>query len=169
MADLVGIRARFDDYEAFKQALGMLKDARMRRYEAFGPTNLEEIENLMPDKGSLVRVWATGGGFTGLVTFWILCIATALIYGLIVGGKPPISNVPYIIPAYEGTILLGSVAAFIMGLFYARLRPQELPPDYDPRFSGDSYGIVIWCEHSERERVVRQMNEAGAVEVNELE
>lgn len=169
MADIVGVRARFDDYAAFKQALSKLKNTRMRRYEAYGPTNLEEIESLMPDEGSLVRVWATGAGFMGLAIFWILCITTALIYGLIVGGKPPISNLPYIIPAYEGTILLGSVAAFVMGLFYARLRPQELPPDYDPKFSGDSYGIVIWCEPSERERIVTQMNEAGAVEVDELE
>ncbi|MCL5103457.1 MAG: DUF3341 domain-containing protein [Armatimonadetes bacterium] len=165
----VGVRARFDDYEAFKKALRTLKDSGMRHYDAYGPTNLKEIEDLMPAKGSGVRVWATAGAFTGLVTFWLMCTMTAVIFGLIVGGKPPISNLPYIIPAYEGTILLGSIAAFIVGLYYARLRPQELPVGYDPRFSRDSYGVVIRCEPGERGRVAEQMRDAGAVEVDELD
>ena len=165
----VGVRARFDDYEAFKKALRTLKDSGMRHYDAYGPTNLKELEDLMPDKGSRVRIWATGGAIIGLVTFWILCVATSTIFGLIVGGKPPLSNLPYIIPAYEGTILLGSIAAFLAGLYCARLRPQDLPPDYDPRFSRDSYGVVVRCEPDERGRVAEQMRDAGAVEVDEFD
>ena len=49
-----------------------------------------------------------------------MCITTSLIYGLVVGGKPPVPNVPFIIPAYEGTNLFGSVAAFAGCLLYAR-------------------------------------------------
>ena len=109
------VRAVFEDYPAFVKALRSLKEARVRDYEAYGPTNLQEIEELMPAESSFVRGWATLGGIFGLALFWIVCILSSLIYGLIVGGKPPVSNLPYIIPAYEGTILCGSIAAFWRG------------------------------------------------------
>lgn len=169
MAESLQIAARFDDFEAFKHALETLKESRVRRYEAYGPTNLKEIENLMPGKGSRVRVWATSGAIVGLAAFWIMCVFTALIYSLYVGGKPPVSNVPYIIPAYEGTILMGSIGAFFAGLMYAFMGLHELPSNYNPRFSQDSYGIEVYGKHRDRERYASLLRDAGAVEVNEFD
>ena len=160
--------ARFEDYHRFLEALRALKESGAYRYEAFGPTNLEEIEDLMPGKGSGVRIWSTFGAVTGLVTFYLMCVLSALIYALIVGGKPPISNVPYVIPAYEGTILLGGIFAFVAVLFYARFGARKLPAHYSLRFSGDSYGIAVHCPNRERRKVAEMLTDKGAVETSEV-
>lgn len=168
MTEVVRIRGLFDDYGAFVCALRALKESGMRRYEAYGPTDLNDVEDLMPEKGSLVRVCATSGAVTGLATFWLMCVFTSLIYSLVVGGKPPVSNIPYVIPAYEGTILFGSVAAFLAVLLYARFGNHDLPPDYDSRMSSDMYGVDVFCRTGERERIAGLLRDAGAIEVTEL-
>ena len=161
--------ARFEDYHRFLEALRALKESGTYRYEAFGPTNLEEIEDLMPGKGSGVRIWSTFGAVTGLVTFYLMCVLSALIYFLIVGGKPPISNVPYVIPAYEGTILLGGISAFIAVLFYARFGARKPPPHYDLRFSSDSYGIAVFCAREDKPTVGKMLSDMGASQATGVE
>ncbi|MDO8588184.1 MAG: DUF3341 domain-containing protein [Armatimonadota bacterium] len=161
--------ARFEDYHAFVEALRALKESGVYRYEAYGPTNLDRIEDLMAKKGSGVRIWSTFGALVGLATFWLVCVLSALIYAIIVGGKPPISNIPYVIPAYEGTILLGGIAAFIAILAYARFGPRKPPAYYDPRFSGDSYGIAVLCKGKEKARVAEMLSGLGAVDTKEVE
>ena len=162
------ILATFEDYSEFVNALRNLKDSGAAEYEAYGPTNLREIEELMPAQSSFVRGWASLGGVFGLALFWVTCILSALLYNLVVGGKPPISNVPYIIPAYEGTILLGSISAFLAGLAYAVLIPRYPPKSYDVRFSEDVYGIEVKCEADDRAGVVDLLTRAGASEVKEV-
>jgi hypothetical protein len=161
------ITARFEDFEEFKKALRALKETGMRNYEAYGPTNLEEVQNLMPARGSNVRVWATVGAFVGLIVFELMCVISALIYGLIVGGKPPVANIPYVVPMYEGTILIGGIGAFIAILWYARLGLRGKSVKYDPRYSQDSYGIEVHSEERDRSHVTSILREAGAVEVKE--
>lgn len=160
-------RGLFSDYDTFKKALSQFHDAGVYRYTAYGPTNLKEIEDLMPAKSSLVRGFATLGAVLGLIIFWLVCVLTSLIYSLIVGGKPPISNVPFVIPAYEGTILIGSIFAFIAGLFFAALGPHKPPPDYDKRFSENRYGVDVYCKPSDKEYVVDMLMNLGAEEVSE--
>jgi len=90
-----------------------------------------------------------------------------MIYNIIVGGKPPVSRVPYVVPTYEGTILIGSIGAFIAVLVYACLRSRTVPADYDRRFSGDTFGIDVECRDEERGRLIDLLRGAGAVEVYE--
>jgi len=166
---MVNIRAIFDDYGPFVDALRTLKGSGVKDYEAYGPIDLAEIEDLMPRRGSSVRAWATAGALFGLASFWFMCVASSLIYSLVTGGKPPVSNVPFIIVSYEGTILLGAISAFIAVLIVARLRSKRPPPVYDKIFSGDCFGIVVRCDPEERERVANLLTKSGAIEINELE
>lgn len=161
------VRGVFDDWEAFKGALGSLKEERGHGYTAYAPISLKEVEDLMPDRTSFVRGCSTSCAFLGLATFFIMCVATSLIYSIIVGGKPPISNIPYVIPTYEGTILLGGIGAFIAVLIFACLTRTSLPTDYDTRFSSDSFGIDVDCRPNEREKLTDLLKDAGAVEVYE--
>lgn len=161
------VRGVFDDWEAFKEALKQLKETRGQGYTAYGPTSLKTVEELMPERSSFVRGWATSCAAIGLVTFFLMCGLTSLIYNLIVGGKPPVSNVPYVIPTYEGTILIGGIGAFVAVLLYACLRNRDLPPDYDTRFSTDSFGIDVDCLPGERDQMSNLLTNAGAVEVYE--
>jgi hypothetical protein len=165
---MILIRGVFDDWDSFKGALLTLKQTRGAGYTAYGPVDLREVEDLMPAKSSYVRGWATFGAAVGLATFFIMCVTTSLIYSLVVGGKPPVSNVPYVIPTYEGTILVGAICAFVAGLIYAYVGPRPLPEGYDNRFSGDAFGIEVTCDPPEREAMSDLMKKAGAVEVYEL-
>ena len=164
---MVRVRGVFDDWDALKSALTTLKQTRGRGYTAYGPVDLTKIEDLMPAKSSFVRGWATAGGLFGLALFFALCAVTSMIYRLVVGGKPPISNLPYLIPTYEGTILLGAICALIAGLVYAGLKNRPLPADYDTRFSGDTFVVEVTCEPEEREQVAGLLKNAGAVEIYE--
>lgn len=161
------VRGKFYDYDRFKQALHALKESGIRRYEAFGPTELDGVRDLMPRKGSPVRPWATIGALVGLVVFYLMCALTAQIYNLIVGGKMPVAGVPYIVPAYEGTILVGSVMAFVAVLIYARFGDHQLPADYDPDYSRDTYGIHVYCGLAEGERAASILRDSGAAEIDE--
>lgn len=165
MADKCLIRARFEDYHKFGHALKTLKESYVLNYKAYGPVNLTEFENLMPAEGSWVRGFATAGAITGLVGFYFMCKWSSLLYSLITGGKPPVSNVPFVIVSYEGTILLGAIAAFVATLYFARLSGAEVPAHYDKRYSGDSFGIEVPCEDADAERIVRLLEGSGAVEV----
>lgn len=166
---MITLQARFEDYESFKNALSCLKSSDSTSdYTAYSPTDLEELAELMPKQGSPVRLVATIGAFIGLFTFWVMCWATALIYGIVVGGKPPWSNVPFIIPAYEGTILTASIFAFFSALLFARLDVREAPPGFDPRFTRDSFGIRICCVPSNSADMRKTLEDCGAEEVNEL-
>lgn len=162
------VRGIFDDWEAFKGALGSLKETRGQGYTAYAPVNLQEVEDLMPTKSSMVRGWSTSCGIVGMVTFFVMCVMASLIYSLVVGGKQPISNLPYVIPTFEGTILFAAIGAFVAGLVYACLKGRPLPADYDTRFSGDSFGIDVDCGPEECERLSDMLRNAGAVEVYHL-
>lgn len=167
MADREILTGVFDDFQAFVLALNELKDSRFSQYEAYGPTSLADIEDLMPRKGSQVRMWTTAGAIIGLVAFFLLCVMSSLIYALIVGGKLPLANVPFVVVTYEGTILLGGITAMAAGLAYAALRPKELPKDYNPSFSSDSYGISVEHHPRDRQRLRELLTNAGAVDVYE--
>lgn len=169
MSTRVIVRGRFEDYEAFKEALKKLRETwGIWNYEAYGPTRLDKISDLMTTDQSPVRFWATSGAILGLATFWVMCVMTSLIFSLIVGGKPPVSNVPYIIPAYEGTILFGSIFAFVTALIVALVFRHKLPTSYDPRFSNDSYGVEVVCKPKEAAKIMNILSEAGAVQVDEI-
>lgn len=166
MKDIRRVTARFDDYESFLNALRALKQSGKYGYEAYGPTNLCDIQDLMQNKGSGVRIWATAGAFIGMGTFWVMCVVSSLIYGIVTGGKPPISNIPFVIPAYEGTILCGAIGTFIGICYSARFSPRRPPADYHPSFSGDSYGIIASCDSGRVSDLTALLAE-GAVETQE--
>ncbi len=163
------VRARYEDIERFEHALKALKESGATDYRAYGPVNLTEFEDLMPKRGSRVELLATFGGAIGLIVFFLMCVLSALLYNLITGGKPPISNVPFVIVAYEGTILLGAIAAFVGTVYLARLLLPDVPAGYDARFSQDSFGIEVPCESADRQKTVDLLVESGASEIYESE
>ena len=169
MPERITVRGRFDDYGVFVKALHALQESGRREYEAYGPTSLVEVEDLMPRKESHpVRITATIGALFGMVSFWLMCGISAGIYSIVVGGKPPWANVPYVVPVYEGTILCGALGAFIAVLILMRARPRKPAKEYDTRFSGDQYGIDVNANPGDRQMVIDLLAGAGAAEVEEL-
>lgn len=165
MIDAMRVQATFEDFELFKCALRLLRDAGVSEYTGFGPTNLQDVENLMPDRFSPVRGIATTGFIIGLVVFWAITIATSLIYSLVVGGKPPISNVPFVVTAYEGAMLLSGIASIIGVIIFSNLDVCQDVTGFAKKFATDSYGIEVRCRMSEATSVNSLLVEAGATEV----
>lgn len=162
------IEACYEDLASLRAALLTLSSEAHYDYDVYGPTNLTEFDELMPYRYSLNRGFTVAAAFVGLATFWIMCITTSLIYNLIVGGKPTISNVPFVIPAYEGTIAVAAVAAFAAAIAVARLGLHPPAEKYDARLSRDTYGIYVRCQQDQRDEVVEMLRSTGAVEVHEV-
>lgn len=167
MADTARVVAEFDSFDSFEHALRKIKEARVTGYQAYGPINLVDVEDLMPQQWSPVRGVATIGAILGLMLFLYMCIKSSMIYDLIVGGKPPVTLVPYVIVGYEGTILLGALFAFFAVIISALLLTRTTPEEEESRFTSDRFGIEVRFEENRREAVVSILREAGAAEVDE--
>jgi hypothetical protein len=75
------------------------------------------------------------------VAGFALCIYTVLRYPLIVGGKPVVSILPFVVIAFELTILLGSLATFAGFLLNARL--PYIPRIFNPDEYGTHFTILV--------------------------
>ena len=91
---------------------------------------------------------------------------------LITGGKALYSIPPFVVIAFELTILFGAIAGMLGFLTLSRLprlpglaRPATTLAS-DPRFSHDCFGVLIPCDdESQREAARAALEAAGAVEI----
>jgi molybdopterin-containing oxidoreductase family membrane subunit len=144
-SDRPTIIGNYSNPAALIEAAKKLKAAGFHRLDFFSPVKLARLERLLGYEKSPVRFWTLAGALSGLIGGFSLAIGTALVNGLVVGGKPPVSIIPYCIVGFEGMILLGSIANFMGFLFYSR--PYHLKKlRYDPRYSRDVFGLEVSCE-----------------------
>jgi hypothetical protein len=114
---------------------------------------------------SPVRYFTLIGGLTGCAAGFILCIGLALTWNLIVGGKTPEAFPPYVVIAFELTILFGALST-VAGLFLkTRLGPPKLHPAYEARFSEDCVGVFVNCTRENMAAVEGTLRATGAQEV----
>jgi molybdopterin-containing oxidoreductase family membrane subunit len=123
------------------------------------------IEHLLPRRGSPVRFVTLAMGIAGAAAAFWLCIGSALIYALMVGGKQPVSILPYCVIGFELAVLLGGASTLAAVLVLARLRPLPPAAPYDPRFGEDRFGICVSCPASQASTVTQLLQEAGAEEI----
>src|SRR5262245_63052047 len=99
---------------------------------------------------------------------------SALQWGLNTGGKFLIAGEsgivgasipPYVVIAFELTILFGGLSTVLGMILLGRL-PQFRPSAaYDPRFSNDRFGVAVRCAPGRGGSVVEILRSAGAEEV----
>src|SRR5262245_46432278 len=99
-----------------------------------------EVERVRPL--SKVRLFTLIGGLTGTATGFFLTIWSSLIWSLLTGGKAPVSYPPFIIIAFELTILFGGLSTVLAILVLGRLPKIRASVTYDPRFSLDRFGVA---------------------------
>ena len=86
--------------------------------------------------------WFTGtGAVLGAATGFGLTIGTVLAWPLITSGKPLVSLPPFMIIAFELTILLGAVAS-ILGFFHLNRFPS-VKNILSPEETGNAYAIFV--------------------------
>jgi molybdopterin-containing oxidoreductase family membrane subunit len=157
-----GVVGVYGNAESFLKGLKNLKEHSFGGIETFTPARLEQSELLLGRNTSGIRFLTLPGAIGGLAGGFALAILTALSFNLIIGGKHPISIIPYCIVAFEGTILIGSLANFAGILFFARLGPLKLHSAYDRNFSKNKFGLFAECDSQRKEAVEKIMTENGA-------
>lgn len=108
------------------------------------------------------------GGIVGFFSGFGLAIYTALEWKLIIWGKPVVAWIPFVIVGFEFTILF-SVFANVLGLlFLGNLPDYQGLKKYDPRCSGEYFGIVATCTDEEQDKVIEFFqNQGGEAKVLE--
>lgn len=163
-AQLLGVFAHVDT--ALKAIEG-LKAKGLSDITVYTPVPVDEIQDAMErDKPvSRVRLFTLIGGLTGTITGFALTIWTALKWNLVTGGKPIVSIPPFVIIAFELTILLGGLST-LLGLLVLGKLPRLSPSvAYDPRFSVDRFGVAVRCPADRIAETLKCLGDAGAEEI----
>lgn len=165
-ASLVGVFAHVDT------TVKAIKDLRAQGFNDFtvySPVPVEEIQEEVerPKPLSRVRLFTLIGGLTGTSSGFALTIWSALQWNLVTGGKPIVSIPPFVIIAFELTILLGGLATLLALLVLGRIPKYRPSRAYDPRFTVDRFGIAVACPPDKVGAVGQLLKAAGAEEVRQ--
>ena len=113
---------------------------------------------------SPVRLFTLIGGLTGCAAGFAMTIWMSHDWPLVVGGKPIGSIPPYVVIAFELTMLLGALSTVAaVALFSVLMGKRGIA--YDPRFSDDRIGIFVPAAADQARAVEQLLRSAGAVEV----
>jgi molybdopterin-containing oxidoreductase family membrane subunit len=160
---LIGVFAHED------ALLESLRQARARGIEirdVFSPVPLAEAEELLAPRRSPVRFITFAGAVLGLGGGMALALGTAAVWHLVVGGKPPLATVPFVVVGFEMTILLGALATLAGLLCLARLPFRRFPgPGFRPAFTRDRFGLWLVFPAADEARARALLTETHAVEV----
>jgi hypothetical protein len=146
------------------EALREFRERGFASAEAFAPVPDERLVAAWAPR-SPVRHFALFGGLSGMIGGLLLAGLTALIYNLIVWGKPPWATVPYLIIAFECTILLGGLGTLTGLLLAARLPRRREPALWDPALSEDRFGVAVECGPEAVELAAGILQRHGAEDV----
>lgn len=147
-----------------------IRDLRARGFAeltVYSPVPVEEIEHEVEKVRPLsaVRLFTLVGALTGTATGFFLTIWTSLKWELVTGGKAPVSIPPFVIIAFELTILLGGLATALAILILGHLPKLKPSPTYDPRFTLDRFGVAVACAPDTVDSVQSVLSAAGAEEI----
>ena len=165
-ACILGIFAHVD---TTVKAIRDLRSQGFNTFTVYSPVPVEEIEAAVEEDRpvSPVRLFTLIGGLTGMLTGFALTIWTSLKWGLVTGGKPVVSIPPFVIIAFELTILLGGLSTLLAILVLGKLPARRRSTTYDARFTVDRFGIAVTCPAERVEALRTCLREAGAEEVRQ--
>ncbi|MCC6859008.1 MAG: DUF3341 domain-containing protein [Bryobacterales bacterium] len=159
----------FASYDLLLNAVKSAQAQRCGEIRTISPVPLPEISELLGEKPSPVRRFTLAGGLLGLTVGWLLPIGSVYHYPLIVGGKPLVSLTPFAVVAYICTILFGALFTVLGMLLNARLPRIQVGRGYDPRLTGNRFGLQVICAQREVQEIERKMLDFGAEEVKYVE
>jgi hypothetical protein len=159
-----GILASFGHIDAAADAIRALRARGHKNLVVYSPAPNHELEEALNHRVSPVRLFTLIGGLTGCAAGFAMTIWMSYDWPVLVGGKPIASIPPYVVIAFELTILLGALSTVAaVGLFSVLLGKRGVA--YDPRFSDDQIGIFVPAGTDQTGPVETLLRSAGAVEV----
>jgi Ni/Fe-hydrogenase subunit HybB-like protein len=141
-------------------------DAGFQIMETFSPVKIEKLNTVLAQPKSPIRFITFLGAIAGLAGGFWLAGGTATVNNLIVGGKPPTAWIPFCVVAFEGTILIGSIANLIALIFFSRLNRLETAPHYDDRFSRDKFGLLVSCSSGDLSKLKELLGPTDPEEIH---
>ena len=140
------IMGLFKNEDTVVSTINELKQSGYEFVRVNTPIPSHKIMDALKLKKSWVGWFTLCGGILGFLGGFALAIFTATRWNLMVSGKPIIAIVPFVVVGFEATIL-GSVFGNVIGL----LTQTRLPnfrgfEHYDPRCSGEHFGVLAACE-----------------------
>jgi len=134
--------------------------------DVFTPVPVEGVDEHLAPSPSPVPFFTFIGGLAGMIGGFALGIGTALIWNIVVGGKPVASHVPFVVIAFEGLILLGAIFTFLGIMVSARLPYRKFPgPAHQPQFTEDRFGVWLGCGADEVDAAREYLEGHGAESV----
>lgn len=163
-ANVLGVFAHVD---TTLDAIRRLRARGFSELTVYTPVPVEEIEEEIESTRplSMVRLFTLAGALTGTATGFFLTIWTSLRWELVTGGKDPVSFPPFVIIAFELTILFGGLATLVAMLLLGKLPRTKPSVAYDPRFTVDRFGVAVSCPPETADQVRALLTGAGAEEV----
>ena len=134
--NLYGLMAEFDSATEVVDAARAVRDAGYTKTDAFSPFPIHEMDEALGIKRSILPVLVFFGGVTGLLLGVALQVFVHYIdYPLNIGGRPFLSWILFVPPAYELTILLAGFTA-VFGMLFLNGLPRPYHPVFNvPRFA----------------------------------
>ncbi len=127
-----------------------------------GPIPSHVVADALALPKSRVGWFTLAGGITGFFSGFLLAAFTATRWHLIVGGKPIVALVPFVIVGFEFTILF-AVFGNVLGLISQARLPRFGPTTpYDPRLTGHKFGVLASCEPARKNDLLRLLEAKGA-------
>ncbi len=155
----------FQDPGAALAAARRLKEAGFAGLDVISPIPLEGVEQVLGEKHSAIKRFTFFGALAGAFFGFFMAAGTAVLYLHPTGGRPIIPFPPYLVIAYEMTILFGILATVLGFLVSARL-PAIRDRAYVPEAGVDKFAVSVSCDDGERaRRAAAILGEAGALEV----
>jgi len=163
--ELYGLMAEFDSAQSLVDAARQTTAAGFSKFEGYTPVPVEELNDIIHRKRTILPKLVLAGGLTGMLTgfalqFW----ASVLEYPMNVGGRPFASWPAFVVPSYELTILFASLTA-AGGMIALNGLPQPYHPVFNaPRFSlatSDKFFLVIEAVDPKFDKVGTQEFLAG--------
>ena len=159
-----GILASFVHIDAAVDAIRALRARGHRHLVVYSAAPNHELEEALSHRVSPVRLFTLVGGLTGCAAGFAMTIWMSYDWPVLIGGKPIASIPPYVVIAFELTILLGALSTVAaVGLFSVLMGKRGVA--YDPRFSDDQIGIFVPAGSDQTGPVENLLRSAGAVEV----
>lgn len=159
-----GVLASFVHVDAAAEAIRALRARGHRNLVVYSAAPFHEIEEALDHSVSPVRLFTLIGGLTGCAAGFGMTIWMSLDWPLLVGGKTIASIPPYVVIAFELTILLGALSTVAaVALFTVLMGKRGIA--YDPTYSDDQIGVFVPAGTDQLKPVEQLLRTAGAVEV----
>ena len=161
-----GVLGAFKYEDSAVAAIKGLKEKGFRDLTVYSAAPNHHLEAALDHPISWVRAFTLIGALTGCAAGFGMTIWMSRDWPLLVGGKPIAAIPPYVVLAFELTILYGAMFT-VIGVIVLSAMKSLKGRAYRPEFSDDTIGVFVPCPPEQRTGVRKFLEQVGSEEVSE--